>query len=260
MKAILFDLDGVLYVGDQIIEGAVETLRWCNARAIPHLFVTNTTSKPRSAIVAKLKALGISIKEDRILTPPVAAGQWLHENQLSKLGLFVSDITRREFDSFTLVDQENEAVDAVVVGDMGEDWSFLTLNRAFRFLMHSPQPRLIALGLTRYWRAQDGLRLDAGAYVAALQYASGSEPVVLGKPAEAFYQSALYKLNVTSDDIIMIGDDIRGDIGGAQDTGIRGVLVRTGKFRESDLESGIAPYAILNSVADLPSWWEKNTH
>jgi ribonucleotide monophosphatase NagD (HAD superfamily) len=68
---------------------------------------------------------------------------------------------------------------------------------------------------------------------------------------------ALSLLNVQAADTIVVGDDIRGDIDGAQRCGIRGVLVRTGKFREADLETGIRPHAILNSVADLPEWWEK---
>jgi len=260
MKAILFDLDGVLYVGDRLIEGAIETLLWCHDRKITHLFVTNTTSKSRAAIVAKLSALGISTTAESILTPPVATVQWLREQQLNRLGLFVSENTRQEFEGFSLVETEYDEVDAVIIGDMGEGWDFSTLNRAFRLLMHPQHPHLVALGLTRYWRAQDGLRLDAGAYVAALEYATGIKAEVLGKPAEKFYQAALHKLGVNTDEAVMIGDDIKGDIGGAQQAGIRGIMVRSGKFREADLQSGITPYAIINSIADLPAWWESNAN
>ncbi|HEY5602675.1 MAG TPA: TIGR01458 family HAD-type hydrolase [Gammaproteobacteria bacterium] len=256
MKAILFDLDGVLYVGDQPIAGAAQTVQWCVANGIPHLFITNTTSKPRSAIAAKLSAFDINVAENRILTPPAAAVQWLHENHLHRLALFVSDITRQEFSVFTAVETEDATVDAVVVGDMGVAWDFATLNRAFRLLLQQPAPHLIALGLTRYWRAQDGLRLDAGAYVAALQYASGREPVVMGKPARVFYHTALHQLGVSPEQAIMVGDDIKTDIDGAQQAGMKGVLVRTGKFHESDLNKGVKPAAIINSVADLPAWWE----
>ncbi|MCI0506112.1 MAG: TIGR01458 family HAD-type hydrolase [Gammaproteobacteria bacterium] len=258
MKAILFDLDGVLYVGSQPITGAAQTVKWCIANGIPHMFITNTTSKPRVTIAAKLAAIGIDVTEDRILTPPVMAVQWLRENHLDRLGLFVSDITRQEFSAFTHVETEDAKVDAVVVGDMGTGWDFATLNRAFRMLMQQPSPYLAALGLTRYWRAEDGLRLDAGAYVAALQYASGAEPVVMGKPSRAFYQTALHQLGVSPEQAIMVGDDIKSDIDGAQQAGLKGVMVRTGKFHESDLNKGIKPAAIIKSVADLPAWWEGN--
>jgi len=258
MKAILFDLDGVLYIGDQPITGAAQTVDWCRQATIPHLFVTNTTSKPRAAIVSKLAAMGIHVSEQEILTPPVAAVQWLHENQGQRLGLFVSEITKQEFTAFTVIEDEQQDVDAVIVGDMGEGWDFPTLNRAFRFLMQRGSPQLLALGMTRYWRAKDGLRLDAGAYVSALQYAAGAAPVVLGKPASAFYLAALHQLGADPAHAIMVGDDIKGDIEGAQQAGIRGVLVRTGKFQENDLNQGIQPSAIINSIADLPAWWKSH--
>jgi phospholysine phosphohistidine inorganic pyrophosphate phosphatase len=121
--------------------------------------------------------------------------------------------------------------------------------------MHRPQPHLLALGLTRYWQAEDGLRLDTGPFVKALEYASGQEAVVLGKPAKLFFATALQLLDLSANKTIMIGDDIRGDIDAAQQCGIKGLLVRTGKFRSHDIKQGIRPYAILDSVADLPAWW-----
>jgi HAD superfamily hydrolase (TIGR01458 family) len=114
---------------------------------------------------------------------------------------------------------------------------------------------LLALGMTRYWRAEDGLRLDAAPFVKALEHASGREAVVLGKPSREFYTSALDRLGCAADETIMIGDDIRSDIDGAQNAGIRGLMVKTGKFQQADLEMGITPYDILDSIAQLPSWW-----
>jgi phospholysine phosphohistidine inorganic pyrophosphate phosphatase len=143
---------------------------------------------------------------------------------------------------------------------MGAAWDFATLNRAFRLLMQPQSPHLIALGMTRYWRAEDGLRLDAGAYVSALQYAVGRDPVVLGKPASAFYLAALHQLGVQAEEAVMIGDDIKGDIDGAQRAGMQAILVRTGKFRETDLDYGVQPSAMIDSVADLPMWWENNAN
>jgi ribonucleotide monophosphatase NagD (HAD superfamily) len=114
--------------------------------------------------------------------------------------------------------------------------------------------------MTRYWRAGDGLQLDAGPFVKALEYASGQAPVVTGKPAPDFYRAAIDLLGVDTDSTVyMIGDDIVGDIEAAQQVGLHGLLVRTGKFRETDLGSAITPDAILNSVADLPGWWSEHT-
>ncbi|MGD8926554.1 MAG: TIGR01458 family HAD-type hydrolase [Thioalkalispiraceae bacterium] len=255
MQAILFDLDGVFYIGDQLIDGSLDALHWCNENHIPYLFITNTTSKPPQAIVKKLLALGIETGVSRILSPPVATVDWLKQQGIQRISLYIGEQTRSMFSEFQLVNEPDEPSEAVIVGDMGEGWSFQVMNRAFRQLMQTPPPVMIALGMTRYWRAPDGLRLDAGAYVSALQYASGIEPVVLGKPAQAFFDAATQRLAVNPSEVLMIGDDIKGDIDGAQQAGIHGLLVRTGKFRPSDLDSQIQPYAVIDSIADLPSWW-----
>ena len=254
MRGILFDLDGVFYVGERLIEGAPETLAWCAAQNIPYLFITNTTSRPPRAIGSKLAALGIHTDEGMIMSPPVAAVDYLRRHGLRKVSLYISESTRQLFTDFEIV-ASDAVVDAVIIGDMGEGWHYAVLNRALRQLMHVPAPQLLALGMTRYWQAPDGLRLDAGAFVAAFEYASGVKPVVLGKPAVEFFHSATARLELTANEVLMIGDDIRGDIAGAQAAGLHAVLVRTGKFRETDLQSDIRPDAVLDSIADLPAWW-----
>jgi ribonucleotide monophosphatase NagD (HAD superfamily) len=102
------------------------------------------------------------------------------------------------------------------------------------------------------------LQLDAGPFVAALHYASGIEPVVLGKPAPAFFDAATAALSSVPARTLMIGDDIRGDVAGAQQAGLRAALVRTGKFRPSDLHGETRPDAVLSGIGDLPAWWSRH--
>jgi phospholysine phosphohistidine inorganic pyrophosphate phosphatase len=257
MRAILFDLDGVIYMGDTPIPGAQEALGWVRDQGIPHIFVTNTTSRPRVHVGDKLRAMGIEVEDRLILTPPVAACEWLRRQGARCLALFTAPATRAEFASFrALPETQEDGADAVILGDMGEAWDFRTLNRAFRLLMAEPRPHLVALGTTRYWRAEDGLRLDTGPFVAALKEASGAAPVVLGKPAAPFFEAALAMLGTSASETLMIGDDIRGDIHGAQAAGLKGALVRTGKFRPEDLRLGALPDGVLSSIAELPIWWE----
>ena len=256
MQAALFDLDGVVYQGEAPIEGAADAVRWLQDENIPHLFVTNTTSRPRSAIIDKLRRFGVDTDEARILTPPVATLHWLRASVNGPVALFVPPATRAEFASLPILPDgaESDAA-AVILGDLGQAWDFATLNRAFRLLMAEPAPVLIALGMTRYWRADDGLRLDTGPFVAALQQATGLTPVVLGKPAAPFFRTALEVLGSEASQTIMVGDDIRGDIGGAQAAGVQGILVQTGKFKPRDLAGDIKPWSVLGSVAELPRWW-----
>jgi HAD superfamily hydrolase (TIGR01458 family) len=256
VRGILLDLDGVLYVGDEVVPGAADAIAWLQRDEIPHLFVTNTSSRPRAAIVDKLAGFEIEAQAEQILTPAAAAAAWLRESDVGRPALFVPDETASEFADLDPLPADTEkGAGCVVVGDLGHGWDFGTLNRAFRLLMGEPRPVLVALGMTRYWRAADGLRLDAGAFVRALEYASDATAVVMGKPDRAFYDHAVQMLGVPKSEVVMVGDDIRSDIDGAQQAGLAGVLVRTGKYTDADLRTGVDPQSVLDSIADLPDWW-----
>jgi phospholysine phosphohistidine inorganic pyrophosphate phosphatase len=253
MAALLIDLDGVVYLGDEPIPGAVDALRTLAARGVPHLFVTNTTSKPRAAIVEHLHRLGIDVAADRILTPPIAALRWLERHTPGPAMMFVPEVTRRDFDGIECVEPGHDRdVQSVVVGDLAADWSFDRINQAFRALMREHEPAFVALGLTRYWRTQRGLQLDVGPFVKALEYATGRQAHVLGKPSRTFFETALDVLGSTAETTLMIGDDVIGDVGGAQRAGLRGALVRTGKFRPTDLDGEVTPDLVLDSLGALP--------
>ena len=255
--ALLIDLDGVVYRGEELIAGAAEAVAELDARAVPRLFVTNTTSRPCQLLVEKLRGYGIPVAPDGILAPADVARDWLAEQECRRLLLLVPEATAAVFEGFERVREaaaeKGAAVDAVVVGDLGRDWTFDRLNTAFRCLMRQPAPAFVALGMTRYWHASDGLRLDTAPFVTALAHASGVEPVVLGKPSEAFFAAALQRLGTIASATTMVGDDIRADIAGAQAAGLKAILVRTGKFRPADLEQGIAPDLVIDSIADLPA-------
>jgi len=258
MQALLFDLDGVLYQTDRVIDGAMETLHWCEQRNIPRLFVTNTSSKPRRALVERLSAMGLSVSAEQIFAPPVAAREFLAaSSSVTPVALFVREPTREDFGGLEVLDDAaEEGAGSVVIGDIGEAWDFATLNRAFRLLMAEPRPVLVALGMSRYAQGKDGLVLDVAPFIKALEHASGCKAVVMGKPAREFFDAAVRKLGTSAGQTVMIGDDIRGDVAAAQAAGLVGVLVRTGKFRPRDLDGDIRPDAVLDSVADLPRWWE----
>jgi HAD superfamily hydrolase (TIGR01458 family) len=253
MATLLFDLDGVLYNAGTPIPGAGESIGWVKSQAIPHLFVTNTTSRSRTQLVDKLASFGITACEEDILTPSVAAANWLRATSARDIAIFVRPEARGEFDGLgCLPDDAERGAAHVVIGDLGSLWDYRTLNRAFRLLHHNPDATLIALGMTRYWLADDGIALDVAPFVAALEHATGRAPRVFGKPGALFFHAAAEKLGAAPHEIWMIGDDIHADIGGAQKAGLKGALVRTGKFRESDLEGAVRPDAVLDSIADLP--------
>lgn len=263
VRAILFDMDGVLYNSETPIEGAAETLAWLRAQGIPHLFGTNTSARTRKQLADKLNRFGIAATEDDILTPALAAAGWLREcssreHAKGPVALFVKESTWSEFSGLTILPQSAETgASHVVIGDLEYEWNFQTLNRAFRLLHSNPKATLIALGMTRYWLGETGMQLDVAPFVAALEHATGRTPMVFGKPDAPFFHAAATRLGIAREEILMVGDDIEADIAGAQRAGFKGALVRTGKFRLSDLERGVTPDAVLDSVAAIPEWWSQ---
>jgi HAD superfamily hydrolase (TIGR01458 family) len=137
----------------------------------------------------------------------------------------------------------------VVLGGASDDFSYANINRIFRLVMDGAA--LVGMHRNLYWRTADGLQLDGGAYLAGLEAAAGVTATVCGKPSPAFFESALALLGLPADRVAMVGDDIVNDVLGSQACGLTGVLVRTGKFMDADLEKG-TPDHVVDSIADLP--------
>lgn len=264
-RAFLFDMDGVLYNDTVPIAGAREALAWVRDEHIPHLFVTNTSSRSRQHLADKLVSFGIAATEQDVFCPPKAAGDWLRVNATrlnatrahatGPIALFVPEKARAEFAELDILPDDAETgAGYVVVGDLAHAWDFRTINRAFRLLHANPQSTLVALGMTRFWQTPDGLQLDVAPFVAALEHASGRKAMVFGKPAAPFFEAASAKLGIAPHDILMIGDDVEVDVGGAQRAGMMAALVKTGKFRASDLTGTVKPDVVLESMAALPAY------
>ncbi|MGB8220423.1 MAG: TIGR01458 family HAD-type hydrolase [Methanoregula sp.] len=249
VKGFLIDLDGVLYTGDTAIPGALEALSFLTEEGYLFRCVSNSTRKCRATIAARLGQLGFDIPERAIFTPPLAAIRFMQETGKHRAYLLTTGDVDRDFEG-TCTDDGSTAVDYVIVGDAGDKVTYASMNHAFRCLMGGAD--LIALEKDRYWMAPDGLSLSAGPFVTALESATGKTATIIGKPAKAFFELALHDMGLAAQEVVMIGDDIQTDIGGAQGAGIRGVLVRTGKFRKDVCEkSTILPAAIINSICDI---------
>jgi phospholysine phosphohistidine inorganic pyrophosphate phosphatase len=245
---ILLDIDGVLYVGDEPIEGAHDALRELREMAAGVRLVTNTTSRSRREVYDHLSQLGFEISVEEVLTPAAMALSHCDERGYESVELIVSDGLREDLARFD-GRGGGERVQAVILGDVGKRFDSELLNHAFRLIMDGAE--LVTLQHNRYWRRSDGLALDVGAYAAALEYATRREAVVVGKPAEAFFQSAILDMGLET--AVMVGDDVEADVGGAMAAGLAGILVRTGKYRQDALPPEVTPTAIADSIADVPA-------
>jgi HAD superfamily hydrolase (TIGR01458 family) len=248
IAAVLLDLDGVLYVEEEPIPGAAAAVAALRAQGLRLRFVTNTTSRPRREILARLERLGIPVAAAELVTPAHLAVQHCLRSGLRRALLLMDDRLHEDLAGLEPVERD---ADAVIVGDLGEQFGYAILNRAFRELLGGAE--LIALQKNRYWRTPDGLSLDVGPFVAALEYASGREALVVGKPAPAFFNAVLAGMDTTAAAAAMVGDDIESDIGGALRAGLAGILVRTGKYRaDAVAASGVRPTATVDSIAAVP--------
>ena len=256
VRGILLDIDGVLHVSMQPIEGAADTLRLLEQQGYATCFVTNTTTSARATLVKQLRAIGLPIAEERVVTAPVATAQYIRQHFPGKRAwLLTKGNTAEDFAGIELVEDH---ADIVVIGGAEELLTYEAMNRAFRMLMDGAL--LLGTHANLYWRTRDGLQLDSGAYIRALEAATGQKATILGKPARAFFEQALQRIGIPAQESIMVGDDIENDIGAAQQAGLRAVLVCTGKHSaDSPLLERIKPDAILPSIVDVPGWLEQLT-
>lgn len=222
IKGVLFDLGGVFYVGDEPLPGAYETLLSLRAAGIPMRFITNATSLNRRGIISKLARMDLRISERDLFTPVMAAREYLAKHRLVP-HLLVHPNLKSEFS-----DLIGGSPNAVLMGDAGQSFRYQTLNEAFRLLLQGMP--LLALGKNRYFRDSDGLSLDVGPFVAALEYAADIKAIILGKPAPEFFLAAVRSLGLPPQDVAMVGDDASTDVGGALTVGLQGILIRTGKY------------------------------
>ena len=255
MPAILLDVDGVLTVSGEAIAGgavAVERLRRDGHRL---RFVTNATTRSRATLAAELRGLGIELDDDELQTTATAAARALAGKRV--LALTMPGIV----DDLEGIELVGEGADAVLIGGADETietshvFSYTNLARAFHELEAGAE--LYSLHKNRWWQTADGPRLDTGAFVAGLEYAADVEATVVGKPSAAYFGAAVEALDAEPELTWMVGDDIEADIAGAQNFGLKTVLVRTGKFRPDTVERGrVRPDGIVSSIAQLPDWLE----
>jgi HAD superfamily hydrolase (TIGR01458 family) len=257
MACILLDVDGVLHVSGAPIPGAVDAVARLRAHGHTLRFVTNNSTAPRETLTAELNELGSPLDEDELQTTPRAAARELAGQRV--LALVMPGIVP-DLEGVELV---GEGADAVLLGGCDESiepnqvFSYMNLARAFAELQAGAA--FYCLHKNRWWQTERGPMLDGGAFVAGLEYASGVEATVLGKPSLAYYAAALDALHAEPALTWMVGDDMEADVRGAHAFGMRTALVRTGKFRPEALEtSDVVPDVVLSSVAELPNWLERS--
>ena len=279
-SALLLDLDGVILLRDRLLPGAAEAIARLDAAGVPYAIATNTSLVSRATLSRELARAGLPIPPEIIVTASsAAAGHCRRRFDGEPLYVMGAPDALVEFAGLNLLDHDAAAepgsmAAAVVVGDAAGDFTPRNLQSAFTLIRGGA--RLLAMHKNRWWFTPEGVRMDAGGYVAALEFATERRAVVTGKPSRAFLRAGLDILTglargsrgvarsavrrrsgpLLPGNVAMVGDDLWNDLRGAQRAGMRSVFVRSGKHGDAELarysrESGGPPDADAPSIGEV---------
>jgi len=252
IELFLFDIDGVFLEGKsspRLLSGT-RILPELRRRGLPLRLITNTSTHPRQHLVDNLQRLGIDVTAEDIhsaleVTVGVAARRF-PEGRCFVMG----ETGMREAAADAGLHLVDDAPADVVVAGLTRFADYAQLSAAARCLKGGAA--LLACHRNRMWVDADGPSLSCGSWLAALEYATGAEAEIFGKPTEAFYAEARRPIGARPAVTLMIGDDPESDVRGAQLAGMKGGLVLSGKTRLEDLErGGVTPDLVLDEVDDL---------
>jgi HAD superfamily hydrolase (TIGR01458 family) len=265
VRAFLLDLDGVIVLAGAIIPGAAEAVATLERRRMPYRIVTNTSAVSRATLSRWSAKLGAPIPPERFESALSASAAWTARSFPGQpLYVLASDDAKTEFAGQRLLTHDEAGAKgasaaAVVIGDSPEEATFGNLNRAFRLIRGGAT--LVGMHRNPWWLTPEGPTLDSGSFVVGLEFAAEIRARVIGKPSPAFYAQAVRDLrkeagrDLARGDIAMVGDDVRTDVRAAQRSGLRGILVLSGKHGEADVDSaarergGRRPDAIAPDLA-----------
>ncbi len=250
-RSLLLDIDGVLVVSWEPLPHAVDTVTWLDDQGIEFRLVTNTSSKTRGQIVDRLTSSGFAVRIEQVLTAVTSAAHYLSQHHPGSRCLVVNEgDLRHDLVGVEVVDAAHAlSADVVLLGGAGPSVGYTLLDQAFKLALEGAP--VIALHRNTRFQTADGPALDMGAFVVGLEAAASIDITVVGKPAPSFFHAALADLDVKPEETVVVGDDVESDVLGAQAVGITGVLVRTGKFRPSDLDLHGQPDYIIDDIGGL---------
>ncbi len=250
IEALMFDLDGVLLEGKQAVPGAVEAVRTVERCGVATRFVTNTTAQPRDKLLELLTGLGLPVSAEKLFTPASLARRIMSRKGTARYRLLGPPELETDLGPGRLTLDDRSAPEWVVMGLYTPFFKHDALCVGLKDLLGGA--RLLALHANRLWKTERGLEVGLGGYVAALEYAAGTEALVIGKPSAAFFEEVLQDIGKPRHRVAMVGDDIEGDVGGAQRAGIAGILVRTGRFDpQAFSRSEVQPALVVDDVGEL---------
>lgn len=255
IRAVLFDMDGVLYRGRQPLPGVNELLAFLAARDIAYGCITNNAMRTPEQVAAGLQAMGLAIPAERILTSAIATNVYLRSIAPAGTTVYaigMDGLFEPLFGDGYFVQQE-QSPQYVVVG-ANFDLRYAHLRTAC--LAIRAGATFIGTNPDTTFPAEDGIVPGAGAILAALIAATGQQPTIIGKPEPGLFQAALALLGSTAATTLVIGDRYDTDIVGALRAGLPAAMVLTGVSTAAEAAQGpLQPSAIFSDLPAVLAAW-----
>lgn len=254
----LLDVYGVAYnCGQQfsLIPGSKEAIDLLRKAGVPFRFCSNTSTKTPYKVWEDMQQFGFDVHPEEIFTPVPVIKAFLLKHNLRPFLLVDPEVD----DYFSDIEQQRP--NCVVLADAKDRFSYDNMNKAFRVLSAHPDNTLITLGTGKYYKETEGMFLDCGTFAAALEYATNKKAYCIGKPSKEYFQTALDSMQICPRMAVMVGDDIVGDVEGAQKADIWALQVRTGKFRASDEpHAWVSPHAYVDNLLQAVTLYLSKHH
>ncbi len=250
-KGVIFDIDGVLEYQGTVFPQAPELLDFLRNKGIEIRILTNSTLKSRKSCSEKLNAMGFTVHEHEVITASFATARYLKTLNPKSCWVLLKREGLEEFIDFV---QDTENPEYIVLGDYREDFCFEIMNKAAELLVGGA--KLIVMITEKLDAGMGGVEITVGAYGQMLEDATGVAATYIGKPNRYVFDMILNTMSVAGNRVLMVGDKLATDIVGARNAGLTSVLVKTGEFRESDLDNEIKPDFIFDHVGQLRRLFE----
>jgi NagD protein len=249
MPGYLIDMDGVIYRGGELIEGADRFIAELQSQDVPFLFLTNNSQRTRRDVAKKIERLGIRVSESHVYTCAMATARFLASQKPNGTAYVIGEgglLTALHKNGFSIVDKDP---DYVVVGE-GRSLNFEMAEQALRMILGGA--KLVATNMDPNCPTQNGLRPGCGAVVAMLEAASGVKAFSVGKPSPIMLRAARKELGLSTDETVVIGDTMETDILGGTQLEYKTILVLSGSTSERDLRKyAYQPDLIVPSLGEL---------
>jgi HAD superfamily hydrolase (TIGR01458 family) len=241
-KALIIDLEGTLVSSGIPLPGSIEFMQHIQNNNIPFVIITNTVSKTNEQIVENINKIGFNVSKEQIINPIIILNHFLKDNNIKTHYFIGPDYLKN------LITKTNDynIPEYIIFCDFEHiELNYTLLNTLFQYIKNGS--KIIATSYSNYYISKNEYKMDTGIFVKMYETLCDQKAIIMGKPSNIIYKTAVEILKTNPKDIMTIGDDVLTDIIGGKELGIETTLIKTGKYKEGD-EKINKPDNVINTL------------